>query len=181
MNCKYTLTVSVIVLLTASSCKKNAGSSSPTSAGSAAKFKISFIQQPGKIWITNEDGASLYELNGDQELEMSQSWSPDGQLITFLAQSTVATGSCNAYQVYSVRYDGTLKTYLGLDSCANSYSPTWSPDGSQIAFDEEGLGIYVMSSDGSSKTKITPQGMTASSPAWNPKSAIIAFRGNTRS
>jgi dipeptidyl aminopeptidase/acylaminoacyl peptidase len=51
-------------------------------------------------------------------------------------------------------------------------NPTWSPDGSQIAFDRAGV-IWVMNSDGSDETSL---GVGGENPAWSPDGTRIAFQ-----
>ena len=62
------------------------------------------------------------------------------------------------------------------------YSPTWSPDSSQIAFTSRRDGveeIYVMNSDGSSQTRLTDgSGLGYSRLAWSPDGSKIGFMSN---
>jgi molecular chaperone DnaK len=46
--------------------------------------------------------------------------------------------------------------------------PTWSPDGSQIAFYRGGQ-IWVMNADGSGPRRVSPADLEASVPAWGPR------------
>jgi len=67
----------------------------------------------------------------------------------------------------------------------NNESPTWSPDGQQIAFlsheasttsDTATSHLYVMNSDGTASIDITPNlGQSVESVAWSPNSQRIAF------
>ncbi len=53
------------------------------------------------------------------------------------------------------------------------WPPTWSPDGTRIAFTSEGAkddaGIYVMNSDGSGLTQLTDNPAPDGFPAWRPR------------
>ncbi len=46
--------------------------------------------------------------------------------------------------------------------------PTWSPDGSQIAFYRAGQ-VWVMNADGSGPRRVSPADVEASVPAWGPR------------
>ena len=57
-------------------------------------------------------------------------------------------------------------------------SPTFSPDGKQIAFESDRGGtqqIYVMNSDGSNQRRISFGEGSHSTPVWSPRGDLIAF------
>ncbi|MHC4711173.1 MAG: TolB family protein [Planctomycetota bacterium] len=56
--------------------------------------------------------------------------------------------------------------------------PTWSPDGSKIAFASDRQdgepAIYVMNADGSNVARLTDSEFVTSYPAWSPDGSRIA-------
>ena len=59
--------------------------------------------------------------------------------------------------------------------------PSWSPDGSKIAFTSDRDGndeIYVMNADGSAPMRLTSDPAADYSPAWSPDGTRIAFVSN---
>ncbi len=57
-------------------------------------------------------------------------------------------------------------------------SPSWSPDGSKIAF-SAGSQIWVVNSDGSGQTTLNDPTHTDTNPAWSPDGTLIAFARDT--
>jgi hypothetical protein len=82
------------------------------------------------------------------------------------------------YGIWQVRADGTGAHQVTVDPqavAANDTDPTWSPDGSRIAFIRNS-DVFVMNADGSGSTNLTT-GLAASAdmPAWSPDGSQIAF------
>ncbi len=137
------------------------------------------------IWVMTSAGANQHPItNSGGALETDPAWSPDGHLIAYRA--ILLGGLCNRIRV--VRPDGSGGR--ALTSCrrqntggTQDFSPTWSPDGTRIAFDRSYDAtlrvtvdrIIVMKRDGSGKHFVTPLAMTAFDPAWSPDGGEIAF------
>ncbi|MCY3571829.1 MAG: LpqB family beta-propeller domain-containing protein [Chloroflexi bacterium] len=71
---------------------------------------------------------------------------------------------------------------MELISAENGMSPTWSPDGQQIAFlsnRAEGWDLYTMPAAGGDATRLT-SGATVDNPAWSPDGRWIAVERNHR-
>jgi TolB protein len=81
----------------------------------------------------------------------------------------------NFEDVWTINADGTDLTRL-THSPEPEFDPSWSPEGTQIAYRSERSGepeIWVMNADGTSPQRLT-DGL---SPAWSPDGSWIAFSG----
>jgi Tol biopolymer transport system component len=81
----------------------------------------------------------------------------------------------NHDDVWTINADGTGLTQL-TDSPAYEFDPSWSPDGTRIAFRTERSGeteIWLMNADGTDEHRLT----AGLSPAWSPDGSLIAFAG----
>jgi len=81
-------------------------------------------------------------------------------------------------EIWTADLDGTNATKLmrnGLDD----YGPTWSPDGTRIAFartrSDANTDIYAMNADGTDLRRLTNHAAADWDPAWSPNGAKIAF------
>jgi Tol biopolymer transport system component len=113
-------------------------------------------------------------------------WSPDGNSIAFFSDRG---GNSDIFVMHA---DGSQVEQLTHDAFANLYfmksaedrNPSWSPDGSQIAFesgrDNQMLSyvnhdIYVMAADGSNVKRLTNDGADEGGPRWSPNGDLIAY------
>jgi hypothetical protein len=79
--------------------------------------------------------------------------------------------------------DGTIIKNLGSGFRGTVRNPTWSPDGSQIAFEDEGIfgfpsTISVINTDGTGLKMLLTTGGFFSQPAWSPDGKRIAVVAN---
>jgi Tol biopolymer transport system component len=86
-------------------------------------------------------------------------------------------------EIYLVNADGSGLTRL-TDNPSSDTSPTWAPDGSQLAFvsdraaEPDLYDLYVMDADGTNVVRLT-EGARAAVPVWSPDGEWIAFVGST--
>ena len=106
------------------------------------------------------------QLTFDEGLELFPSLSPDGK--TFLYVSDEGGNR----DIYLQRVDGRQPLNITSDSPDDDSEPSFSPDGSQIAFRSEraGGGIFVMGATGESVRRLTDFGHN---PSWSPDGTRI--------
>jgi Tol biopolymer transport system component/ribosomal protein L40E len=131
------------------------------------------------LFVMDEDGSNQTQLTNDQRsCDIHPSWSPDGSKIVFNRRSYD-----NKWRIWSINADGSSETNLsclGAKLCnlaATDLNPSWSPDGSKIAFGRltgNDLQVFVMNSDGSGQHSLTNSG-DDDEPDWSPDGSKIAF------
>ncbi|PYO98538.1 MAG: hypothetical protein DMD60_04015 [Gemmatimonadetes bacterium] len=93
----------------------------------------------------------------------------DGTRIAFSQQN-----SGSDYDIWVMNIDGTNAHRVTSDAAYEDH-PTWSPDGTRIAFTRD-YAIYVMDADGANVRRLSPAGTTNDGgPAWSPDGTRIAF------
>ena len=123
------------------------------------------------IWLINADGSGLTSLVGHSDFDGSPAWSPDGRMIAFRSENPGPYGPFG--RIYAVNLDGTGLQQLSPDTPTYTYDdgPTWSPDGTRIAFSRSGA-LQVINADGSGLTALSLGGQY---PAWSPDGTHIAY------
>ena len=148
--------------------------------------KIAFLsrgQGGSDIHVVDADGTGRGNLTNVPGAYIDLAWSPDGAKIAFASNRA---GSSQApetpftppeWQLYVISADGSGETRLTFDGTVN-VSPTWSPDGTRIAFQSDRDGdpdIYVVNSDGTGLSQLTDNERPDLLPAWSPDGRQIAF------
>jgi Tol biopolymer transport system component len=119
------------------------------------------------IWPAEDSGPKPEAIELDSTTWASDlAWSPDASTLAF-TRSTSAGASSGLWRMDA---DGSDLGPLGDQPSARS--PSWSPDGREIAFTApagpERETIYVMSADGTGVRKLPGIPANAGSPSWQP-------------
>ena len=135
------------------------------------------------IFAVNPDGSGPQQLTDDPAPDHSPAWSPDGTKIAFAREGRLDPGGEVSTSIYVMNADGSDVTRVTTEEGVHDASPSWSPDGSMIAFSSNRDGfsdIWAVSPNGTGLRRLTDlstQGVDyASLPAWSPDGSAIAFR-----
>src|ERR1044071_3360655 len=96
----------------------------------------------------------------------SPSISPDGARITFAANGAL----------WVVNSDGTNPNQIGISG--SDFTPTWSPDGTKIAFTSLQTGVaqvFTIDPDGQNEMNISNSNTNEGMPMYSPDGTKIAF------
>jgi Tol biopolymer transport system component len=133
------------------------------------------------IYVMRADGTGERRIAGGRALQWSPVWSPDGRKILFEQFVGNPFRENKLIDLYTINPDGSGKRKLARvrnesDHCA---CPVWSPDGTKIAYEAEGVrgrpDIYVMNTDGSDRRQLTNHRARDENPDWSPDGTQIAF------
>jgi Periplasmic component of the Tol biopolymer transport system len=127
-----------------------------------------------EIYIINADGTDLNRVTEYSGVDQFPEWSPNGKQLAIRRDT----------DIYLINTDGTDPVQLTNNATIDQMA-SWSPNGKQIAFMSSRDGycsVYVMSSDGSDQTNLTPKpdGVPANqfcsrAPAWARNGQQIYF------
>jgi Tol biopolymer transport system component len=113
-------------------------------------------------------------------------WSPDGSLIAFDTQTRYEAPLFTRVNLFTIAPDGSGLTELPLAVGKFNGDPAYSPDGTQISFDQDVgrsaptvHGIYIADSDGTDPRRLTTGLQTIKAydteSQWSPDGGTIAF------
>jgi TolB protein len=131
------------------------------------------------LWLMDADGSNAHRLTkmpGSGYAFWNAQWSPDGTHLLFLE------GDDDAHDVWTIKADGTDERNIS-NSPEDEGWPSWSPDGSKIAFVRmtphwyQG-NIVVANADGSGSNHLKGPPVCCQMPIWSPDATkLFGFEG----
>ncbi|MFN2586994.1 MAG: hypothetical protein ABR613_02590 [Actinomycetota bacterium] len=123
--------------------------------------------QPRALAVMDPDGSDMRILSESPQSTLGVAWSPDGTRIAFLTCG--GAPSCLP-QLSVVGADGAGEKILA--DHVMSMPPSWSPDGSSLAYAAPDGPVYTVDAVSGEKTNLTAGAGRASHPDWGPHGRI---------
>ena len=129
-----------------------------------------------EVYLMNADGTGQVRLTNNAGTDNLPAFSPDGRRIAFVSENASGT-----FVIKLMNADGTNQFQLTPIAYFNTPYPwhekrslSWSPDGSKIAFEENG-DIFTINIDGSNRTNLTSDPAGDFEPSWSADGSRIVF------
>ena len=154
-----------------------------------------------ELYVMNADGSSQTRLTNNSSNDYGPNWASAGSATptptptpthTSTPTATLSLSGRIAFtssrnddlDIHVMNADGTDITRL-TDDVAYDWNPSWSPDGSRIAFNSitgpranNNWDVYVMDADGDNIDRLTNNSSKDYDPSWSPDGEKIAFTSN---
>jgi Tol biopolymer transport system component len=150
--------------------------------------RLAFARQADGLYVINVDGSGLRRIWSQGFTTYPVDWSPDGSKIAFMAfgadKGILVIDSNGSDVTRLIGHEFAGKGCEDVSDTCGVYSPTWSPDGQQVAFAVWGghgvnsSGVAIVNVDGTLRFRIDEG--AGESPAWSPDGTRIAFHGYSR-
>ncbi len=140
---------------------------------------VSAVSRTAKeIFVMDYDGANPSPLTGNQSINLSPRWSPDGRLIAY---TSYRNGNPD---LFVLNFDSGRRDVLSAQPGLNA-TPAWSPDGQWLAFAMSaggGTNLFLVPKGGGKPKPLTTGPAISVSPSFSPNGRQIVFnsdRGGT--
>jgi len=133
--------------------------------------------ETGEIPVDMLTGSQMLAISGKQEDIARAALFAPTKAAAHEGQIVFARKDGGVESVWVMDADGENERKLA-DGPGPSWSshPSWSPDGSHIAFAGAGVDIYVMNANGTGKKRVIESGLSGDQqPTWSPDGKQIAF------
>jgi len=160
-----------------------------TPDGSSILYGVGYDFDPGsELWEMPLAGGKAVSLGYWTNYNLDLAISPDGKRLALVTQNAEPCGGRGCYtfsdpRIVVMERDGSYPRTVDTDGL-DVYNPSFSPDGSRIAFSGRPAGsneptqIYSSNPDGSRLNQLTSTESGGSYPVYSPDGSEIAYSSN---
>ena len=136
---------------------------------------VSTVNRTAKeIFVMEYDGANPVAVTGNQSINLSPRWSPDGRM---MAYTSYRNGNPD---LFMLNFDSGRRDVLSAQRGLN-VTPAWSPDGQWLAFamsSNGGTNLFIMPKGGGTPKALTNGASISVSPSFSPNGRQIVFNSD---
>jgi TolB protein len=136
---------------------------------------VSGVSRTAKeIFVMDYDGANPVAVTGNQSINLSPRWSPDGRMVAY---TSYRNGNPD---LFVLNFDSGRREVLSAQRGLNA-TPGWSPDGQWLAFAMSaggGTNIFLIPKGGGSPKPLTSGPAISVSPSFSPNGRQIVFNSD---
>jgi len=143
-----------------------------------AQTRIAFVSAVSRtareIFVMDYDGVNTAPITGNQSINLSPRWSPDGLLIAY---TSYRNGNPD---LFVLNFDSGRRDVLSAQRGLN-VTPAWSPDGQWLAFAMSaggGTNLSLMPKGGGMPRPLTTGPSISVSPSFSPNGRQIVFNSD---
>jgi Tol biopolymer transport system component len=164
-----------------------------TPAWSPTGDKIAFYSDEGgteDLWVMSPDGQNRSRLTRSTDIKRHPSWSPSGNMLVYESLPAINKSQPSKpeqWKLWLIGSDGKNARQITSGDGSDT-NPSWSPDGSAIAFDSNVDGNYnirlitninkVITGASPQYAKLTDSRWDNRNPEWSPDGSKIIFQSN---
>jgi Tol biopolymer transport system component len=152
--------------------------------------QLAYIAEVGgyrQLFVRPTTGGGERQLTEGSRDHIQPAWSPDGKRLA-VVRATTATGKLEPSEVDGYYFEGAELWTIELDSgresklLDNGFNPSYSPDGTSLAFDAGLAGaqrLWVSDTRGRNPRQVTSDSSEAvvhTQPRWSPDGSKLLFR-----
>ena len=147
-----------------------------------AQTRIAYVSSVSRtakeIFVMDYDGVNPSPLTGNQSINLSPRWSPDGRMIAY---TSYRNGNPD---LFVLNFDSGRRDVISARPGLNA-TPAWSPDGQWLVFAMSaggGTNLFLVPKTGGTAKALTTGPAISVSPSFSPNGRQIAFnsdRGGT--